>query len=133
MNTNNSKHPVYQFLTDSIKTAEDIKNEYGVEVADTLAARLQFVVDTFRKEYDHEYNRIHYGNGSRLFAQWLMGIPSVIHIPFYYHEIIKLAKEWGSIPQNATERQEDKICENWYNFISVKFHTLCKRNGVTAW
>ena len=50
--------------------------------------------------------------------EWLQGVPSVIHLPMWYNEQIELAKEFGSIPQNATEKDEQKIIDNFYNFFA---------------
>ena len=129
-NTKSLKHPVYQYLIDNIKDVETIKLEYGVEVEDTISARLQWVMDTFRKEYVYEHNIKTYGSEQNIFTQWLTGVPSEIHIDVYYSNIIKLAKEWGALSENANEKQEDKICKNWFNFISNKFFYLCKHYKV---
>lgn len=56
------------------------------------------------------------------FADWLQGLP--FHLPFENYEILQTAKSWGSIPQDATEKQEDKILENWYHFMTAKFFQL---------
>jgi len=50
--------------------------------------------------------------------EWLQGVPSVIHLPMWYNEQIELAKKFGSIPQNATEKDEQKIIDNFYNFFA---------------
>ena len=54
---------------------------------------------------------------------WLQGLPSSITIPFYNHEILKMAKSWGSLPVDATEKQEDKLLENYWRFMANK---LCQ-------
>ena len=130
MRTTNKQHPVYAYLVSALKDVETINLEYGVVVEDTIAARLQWTVDTFRKEYVYPENVRRYRNEVNIFREWLMGVPSAIHIDVYNARIIELSKEWGSIPQDATEKQEDKVCENWFNFIANKFHTLCKSHKV---
>jgi hypothetical protein len=50
--------------------------------------------------------------------EWLQGLPGVIHLPVYYGEQIELAKKFGSIPQDATEKEEQKIIDNYYNFFA---------------
>lgn len=127
MKTISKHHPVFSWLESRIKEVEEIRSEYGDEVENTIQARLAWVLKTFRAEAGYNIKRI---GEYRAFSEWLTGIPSAIHIPVYYHEIISLAKQWQSIPENATEKQEDKICENWYNFITVKFFQLCKFNKV---
>lgn len=131
MKTTDEKHPVYEYLLSNLKDAETINLEFGVVVEDTIQARLQWTVDTFRKEFAYAENVRRYGNGVSLFREWLMGVPSAIHVDFAYYRIIELSKEWGIIPQDATEKQEDAICENWFNFIAMRFNSLCKFNKVT--
>jgi hypothetical protein len=46
------------------------------------------------------------------------------------YKIIELAKEWGALEENAKEKEEDRICENWFNFIANKFNALCKFHKV---
>jgi len=63
-------------------------------------------------------------------AEWLQGLPSAVSIDFYNHEILKLAVLWGSIPEDATEKQQDKIINNWFNFISNKIGQLFRGYAV---
>ena len=58
---------------------------------------------------------------------WIMGLPTCLNIDFENYKILELAKLWGSIPENATEKQEDKILANWWNFIAVKFFQLVRK------
>lgn len=93
--------------------------------------KLQFLYNTFISEYWHDYNKKYYnGNIIKAFASWLQGLPSSFNIDFENYCILQIAKKWGSIPDNATERQEDKIIENWFNFISVKTFKLFKKYKI---
>jgi len=130
MKTNVKTHPVFTYLTNQLPTAEDINQQYAEKVPDTIPARLQFVVDCFNSEYNHESNRKRYGNTVNVFAQWLQGIPSIFSVEYRNHAILELAKELESISENATEREEEKILSNWFNFAALKFAQLCKFNKV---
>lgn len=126
MRTTDKNHPVYQYMLDAIN--EDLKLNYNLESEPTTdRERVQFVLDTFKSEYGWNIQR--YGLQGA-FKEYLMGLPSVIHIDFENYKILELAKKWGSLPENPTERQEDKIIKNWFNFIAVKFFQLCKRLKV---
>lgn len=122
MKTNSRQHPVFNYLLNCIPSDAEILEGWGIKT-ETDTQRIKFVLDTFRNEYGHEIKRI---GEHRAFTNWLMGLPSGINIDFEYYEILKLGKLWESIPENATEKQENKICENWFNFITVKFFQLCK-------
>ena len=88
-----------------------------VECDDTDISAIKCLKDTFYAEYG--WNVDQQGEQKAL-AEWLQGLPSAINIDFYNHEILKLAVLGGSIPENATEKQEDKIIDNWFNFIANK-------------
>lgn len=126
MKTTRKDHPVYAYILAAIN--EDLKLNYNLESEPTTdRERVQFVLDTFKSEYG--WNIPRYGLQGA-FKEWLMGLPTVIGIDFENYKIIEIAKKWGSLPENATERQEDKIIENWFNFITVKFFQLCKKLKV---
>ena len=126
MRTTDKKHPVYQYMLDAIN--DDLKGNYNLDHEPTTdKERVQFVLDTFKSEYG--WNIPRYGlHGA--FKEWLMGLPTVIGIDFENYKIIEIAKKWGSLPVNATERQEDKIIKNWFNFIAVKFFQLCRKHKL---
>jgi len=97
----------------------------------TDTEKLQFLADTFKAEYVFPENVRQYPNRQDLFAQWLMGLPSSFNIDFNYCDIIRLAKEWDTIPQNATEKQEDKVCANWFNLIALKTMQLMAKHNIS--
>lgn len=126
MKTTRKDHPVYAYILAAIN--EDLKLNYNLDNEPTTdRERVQFVLDTFKSEYG--WNIPRYGLQGA-FKEWLMGLPTVIGIDFENYKIIEIAKKWGSLPVNATEKQEDKIIENWFNFITVKFFQLCKKLKV---
>lgn len=130
MKTNSKQHPVFTYLTEQLPTAEEIQLEYDTTVEDTIQARLKFVVDTFEREHCYPENVKRYGSRTNIFANTLPGLPSWYSIEYRNHAILELAKQWGSLSENPTEREEEKILANWYNFAANKFAQLCKFNKV---
>lgn len=120
----------FAYILNAVISAEDVKKEYGMEIENTEAARLAFVVECFNQEFWYENNRRRYGNHVRGFEEWLRGLPSVINIDCY--GITEIAVEWGSLPANFTEKQGEKIINNWFNFIANKFFQLCKKHKVNT-
>lgn len=103
----------------------------GYEIVCNLdKEKLQFLYNTFIKEYWHEYNKKYYKNIISAFSSYLQGLPSCYHVDFENYVILQIAKKWGSIPENATEKQEDKILENWFNFIANKTFQLFKKYKI---
>lgn len=100
----------------------------GYDIKTTTAKeKLQFLADTFKNEYGYNIKRIGY---QRAMAEWISGLPSSFNIDFENWKILELAKEWGSLPKNPTEKQEDKILDNFFNFIAAKTIMLMRRNKV---
>jgi hypothetical protein len=114
--TNSKNHPVFAYLLTTVSE----------EFEGTTAERLQQVCEAFNSEYNYPDNKKRYRNLQQRFAEWLMGLPNALNVEYRNHAILELAKQWGSIPQDATEKQEDKIIENWFNFAAIKFFQLCK-------
>jgi len=63
-------------------------------------------------------------------TEYIQGLPSGFDIPFMNYEILELAKKYGSIPNNATEKQEDKILDNYWHFIANKLIKLHDKKGI---
>jgi len=124
MKTAELNNKVYPYIMDAI-TPEN----YEV-ICNSDKEKLQFLYNTFITEYWHEYNKKYYKNIISAFSSWLMGLPSCFGIDFENYVILQIAKKWGSIPENATERQEDKILENWFNFIACKTFQLFKKYKI---
>ena len=89
--------------------------------------KLQFLADTFNDEYGYMKNRI---GTQKALEEWYSGLPSAISLDFSYNDIIRLAKNWGSIPENAKASQENKITKNWFNFLAAKTLVLMRKNKI---
>lgn len=89
-------------------------------------SKLDFFFNQFYKEY--QWQIVRKGELQAL-IEYLQGLPSTIHLPIYYNEIIELAIEHGSLSKDSSEKDQEKICENFYNFIANKLIQL-KRKGV---
>jgi len=126
MNTNSKefKEIVRAYIMGCIPDVQTIAAEYDQVIEDTDKARVKWVADTFNRKYGDSYSLRRWPNRQERFAQWLQGLPSAIHIDYWNYRIIEIAKEWGSLPADATEKQEGKIIANWFNFISFKFWQL---------
>ena len=98
-------------------------NAYDVETT-TDAEKLSFLYKTFRTEKNGELKRINpYTNSLNelsIFTDWLQGLPTIFTIEFENYKILRLAKTWGSLPEKPTEKQEDKILENYWGFMAYR-------------
>jgi len=79
--------------------------------------------ERFNKEYCYQQNLDRYEyNITKLMAEWLSGL--AINIPYTYCDIIKLSKE---LLETDTLKDEDKIIENYFNFMAIQIFKLAKR------
>lgn len=122
MNTNAKKH-AFKYILDSIDG-----DGYGVQLT-TDKQKIDFVYATFKSEYAHQI-KYYGGNEVRAFVDYLAGLPSCINIEFRNYYILEMAKQWGSIPENATEKQEDKILSNWFAYIATNFFQLKNKLAI---
>lgn len=104
-----------QYLIDSIEL-----DDYGIK-ATTDAQKVSALQKIFMDEYGWAVKR--YGMQGAI-KEWLMGIPSAVNIAFYNNDILKLARKWGTLPANATEKQEDKILKNYWNLMAANLVQL---------
>ena len=93
---------------------EDDADIYGDYPLYTDIQNIYFI---FKKEFVHEYNK-HIPERT-LFKEWLMGLPSVLGVPFMNHKILTNAKEAGVKVVN-----EDKFLESYWQNLSDAFFTL---------
>jgi hypothetical protein len=105
---------VNAYILDCINT-----DDFNVN-AENNKEKLQFLANTFKSEYVYPENLKRYKTYERLMGEWIMGLPTAFSVAYSYCDILQLAKEWGAMTDNATEKEEDSIIENWFKFIGTK-------------
>ncbi len=101
------------------------------KLPETEKEKLEFCLETFKAEYCYPQNLQRYKSYTKTFEEWLKGLPSAIFVDFENFRILELAKEWGTLAIGATEKQEDKVLENWFNLIAQNFMELCGKNNLS--
>lgn len=94
----------------------------------TPQEKLKFLFETFKKEYCYMIERVGPYEAMR---QWIMGLPSAFNVDFENYKIILIAQKWGSLPEVFTNKQAEKIIENWFNLVSVKTFQLFRKYKVS--
>lgn len=87
---------------------------YGYETPTTDDEKILLLVNIARDEVGHEFARNGMFGGLKY---WLSGLPSVIDLPVYNGEVVEFAEKIGSVV-NPTEKEADKITENFYGFMA---------------
>lgn len=89
--------------------------------------KLQYLYDIFKAEYGFNIARL---GLNKAFAEWLKGLPSCFNIPFWNVDILKLAEELGQ--DTTTEKQQEKILNSYWDFITTKTFKLFSSFKIDA-
>jgi len=94
-----------------IEQVEDYMQGEGIRCT---SAR-DYIAERFQSEYGWRVQQV--GRQTAM-IDWLQGL--ALPIAFANYEILQLAHKWGSLPDNATEKQEDKLLANYWRFMANK-------------
>lgn len=106
------------YILDCIDSEDDLINK---EL--TKEEKIKYLFDRFYSEYGFMVERV---GKQKAIAEWLSGL--AIHIPYTHNDIIELAKNMGSVNQNLSTVQEDRIIENHFNFMA--YMVLLLEDGI---
>ena len=101
-----------------------------IEFEGSANEKLQSVLTAFDNEFNYQNNKRIYPSLLSRFSGYLQGLPSSMSVAYNYCDILDFARQIGSLKENATEEQEDKILSNWWNWITNEFFKLCKKENV---
>lgn len=87
--------------------------------------KAQFSYHRFKSEKGWHVERV---GEFHAVVDWLQGL--ALNISFNNVDIIANAKKWGSLPENATESQEDKILEKYWLFMAMRLTGLWNKHKV---
>ena len=96
------------YILDCIDVEDDLINK---EL--TRKEKIKYLFDRFYSEYSFMVERV---GKQKAIEEWLSGL--AINIPYTYTDIIEMAKNMGSVDSDLTQVQEDRICENYFNFMA---------------
>jgi hypothetical protein len=115
---------VYTFYEKTIIDNIDFDG-YGISNDGYLYDKIKTLYNIFRKEYGFMIDRVGEVNA---FKEWLQGLPSVLTVPFYNHDIINNAREAGLLTAGDEdwfkEDQEDKFLDRYWTRLANAFFTL---------
>ena len=86
---------------------------------------IEYIGDRFHSEMGWSINRI--GEHATM-VSWLQGL--ALDIAYMNGDIINLAIEWGSLPENATEGEQGKILDNYWRLMAAKTLQLVRQYRV---
>ena len=114
---------VKQYILDCINLSD-----YDIEAPVTPQQAAKIVYDLFAEHCFYENNKKRFnGNEVAMIADYMQGLPSFFDVDYTWYEVDLLAVKWGSMPENFTEKQAQKIHDNWFQFIANKLIQI--KNG----
>jgi len=75
--------------------------------------KINYLFDRFYSEYNWEVKRV---GKYKAMSNWLSGL--ALNIEYYYSDIVKLAIKMGSVDENPSEKLQEKICDNYWDFMA---------------
>lgn len=119
-NTKEFNEMYFKYILDSINFEDfDPKND---------KEKMELFWVDFDQRANYQYNKKRIPNLHDRIADFLQGIP--YDFKFANHEILEMAVSQKSLPENYTEKQADRILENYYNFTAFKIVQLSKKLGI---
>jgi len=90
--------------------------------------KVTFMYNTFISEVGHyEIPRVGF---QKALSSWFQGLPSACTIPWENYRILEMAIKWGSLPKDYTDKQADKLLDNYWNFMSMKAMQLFTKHNL---
>lgn len=114
------KETVFNYLCDALDDFE----EYGVP--DTQEERAKIIASRFESEHNYGANIRRYPNLQERIADWLAGLP--LNIDHYYSDILRIHSDWAGC--NFTDKQAEKLQDEWFNFLAMKLIQLWRRHNI---
>ena len=125
MKLSQKTHDLYnQYLLDGISF-----DGYGLPEPRTNKDKINLFFGVFMSEYGYNLKRMSEWDA---LTEWLSGLPSVIHMDFNNYDILERAKKYGSLAPGATEKDQDKLLDNYWRFMANKLIKLHNGRGVKA-
>jgi len=75
--------------------------------------KIKYIFDRFYSEYGFMINRV---GKYKAMSEWLSGL--ALDIEYYNYKIVKLAKDMGSLDTDSTYKAEQKIINNYFDFMA---------------
>lgn len=98
---------------------------YDDSPCETDGEKAAFSYNRFMSEYGW---RVKQAGEFKAVKDWLEGL--ALNIAFYNHDILQLAKEWGSLSPIATEREEDRVLDQYWPYMAMRLIGLWNKHKV---
>lgn len=118
MNSKAARAVIFRYILDSVRDTEC----EGMNDPDKAA----YLWARFESEYNYADNRKRIPNLQARVAEWLSGL--AIGIEYTNAGIVALAEQWQG--RKLSDKQAQRVIDNYFNFMAFKVMQLCKAHGV---
>lgn len=119
--------PWYNYVLDCIDESSNA-TDLNITFEDDKS-RIKFFLDWFDKEYNYENNKRIYPSLRMRISLYLQGLPGCINTHCYYHDIIRLSKEFEGYKSKAKEAY---FCNKWFDILATCILQLAHRYGINT-
>ena len=114
---------INEYLLECTPSIDELKNEYDL-IAISDKDRVNYAYADFQRGANYPYNLKQFPNEQMRLSDYLQGLPGMLSVYYTNYDILQFAVKTGAIPENYTDKQADKILDNWWSFIACKFLQL---------
>jgi predicted glycosyltransferase len=90
-------------------------DDYDFPIPENDIAKFYVIYLTFLTEYGYNIKR--YGEYKAI-EEWLMGLPSIISLPYTWYDITEYFKKIGLITTKTSEREIEKKLQNYWSYCA---------------
>lgn len=112
------KKEVWEYILDCID------GEAYEKTFDTDYDKVIFLNDIFESEYWKNHTSYHRNDRKIGFQEWIPGLPSSFNVDYMNYMMLEKGVDWGCIPENYSEAQEEEFIDGWYPLLSKYFFML---------
>lgn len=92
------------------------------------AEKIAHVINAINDQALYADNLRRYGSAQNCISNWLMGLPSVINIPYMNWEIIELGNTWGY--NLTTTGREDKFLADYWPAAAMAIMKIARKYKI---
>ena len=107
-----------------------VKSSICNEENQTTKQLIENLADCLKSEFLYTNNIVRYKTVKNCLIEWLMGLPSCIHIKYLYSDIIELYKameEGDSFFDDLSEENQDLALNDYFTLVSEALNSIHKK------
>ena len=117
----------YSYVLDCIDESSNA-SDLNITFEDDKS-RIEFFLNSFDEEYNNEWEKKSHPSLKLRISEYLKGLPGSISTHYYYHDIIRLSKEFEGYKSKAKEAY---FCNKWFDILAACILQLAHRYRINT-